>query len=160
EVGPEESIDLCFDIPSDHPCGTFWYHAHKHGSVAMQLAGGMAGVIVVENGRGCLGGKPAVKGATMRGHQRVLGLQQHPYRPDDNGVPVDINWKDVYDKPQEKVQREKANKLRRPTLINGELLPTIHMRPGEVQRWRCIHAGLEETLDLALVKANDDWKPL
>src|SRR5262249_5748179 len=50
EVGPGEFMDLCFDIHDKHTCGTMWYHAHKHGSVALQLAGGMAGVLIVEGG--------------------------------------------------------------------------------------------------------------
>ena len=38
----------------------------------------------------------------------------------------------------------------RPTLINGQLVPVIRMRPGEVQRWRFIHAGVLENVALAL----------
>lgn len=34
-------------IPDDHPSGTYWYHPHFHGSVAVQVAGGMAGAIIV-----------------------------------------------------------------------------------------------------------------
>ena len=28
--------------------------------------------------------------------------------------------------------------------VNGQVNPTIHMRPGEAQRWRFIHAGMTE----------------
>lgn len=38
-----------FELPGDHPTGTFWYHAHKHGSAANQVADGLAGVLVVED---------------------------------------------------------------------------------------------------------------
>ena len=38
----------------------------------------------------------------------------------------------------------------RPTLINGQLVPVIRMRPGEVQRWRFIDAGVQENVALAL----------
>lgn len=37
KIKPGESIRYEIDIPEDHPAGTFWYHAHKHGSVAPQL---------------------------------------------------------------------------------------------------------------------------
>ena len=32
----------------------------------------------------------------------------------------------------------------RRTIINGKLEPTFKMQPGEVQRWRFIHAGLRK----------------
>ncbi len=160
EVGPEEYLDLCFDIPEDHVCGTMWYHAHKHGSVALQLAGGMAGVLIVEGGKGSLDEDPAIRAATAKEHEKILVFQQIPYRPAPDGKVVEVLPADVYAAPMEKNKRVKANELKRRTLINGEWYPTITMRPGEVQRWRCVHGGLEETLDLALVKTGKDGLPL
>ena len=34
--------------------------------------------------------------------------------------------------------------------VNGQREPIIRMRPGEVQRWRIVHAGHENNLRLAL----------
>ena len=34
--------------------------------------------------------------------------------------------------------------------VNGQREPAIRMRPGEVQRWRIVHAGHEDNLHLAL----------
>src|SRR5262249_37783533 len=51
EVGPEESKELCYDIPTTHMPGTFWFHAHRHGSTALQLSSGMAGALIVEPGQ-------------------------------------------------------------------------------------------------------------
>jgi FtsP/CotA-like multicopper oxidase with cupredoxin domain len=43
------------------------------------------------------------------------------------------------------------DKTQRPTTrINGQLRPTIEMRPGEVQRWRFVHAGIDDKLTIAL----------
>ena len=36
-VGPGETKDYVFEIPSDHPPGFNFYHPHKHGSTAVQL---------------------------------------------------------------------------------------------------------------------------
>ncbi|MBY5933539.1 multicopper oxidase domain-containing protein [Tateyamaria omphalii] len=36
-----------YELPDDHPVGTFWYHPHKHGSVAAQVGPGMAGALIV-----------------------------------------------------------------------------------------------------------------
>lgn len=40
-----------FDLPRTHPAGTFWYHAHRHGSTAIQAASGMEGVLIVRGNR-------------------------------------------------------------------------------------------------------------
>ena len=37
-------------VPEEHPAGTFWYHAHVHGSTAVQVSSGMAGTLIVEGG--------------------------------------------------------------------------------------------------------------
>ena len=41
--------DFVYDIPADHMGGTFWYHAHHHGSSYLQVAGGMLGLMVVDD---------------------------------------------------------------------------------------------------------------
>jgi FtsP/CotA-like multicopper oxidase with cupredoxin domain len=43
-------------------------------------------------------------------------------------------------------------KTGRQITINGQLAPKITMRPGEVQHWRFIHAGIRETIDAQLQK--------
>eukprot|EP01060_Flectonema_neradi_P028616 TRINITY_DN3848_c0_g1_i3.p1 TRINITY_DN3848_c0_g1~~TRINITY_DN3848_c0_g1_i3.p1 ORF type:complete len:637 (+),score=112.67 TRINITY_DN3848_c0_g1_i3:37-1911(+) len=40
--------DYVYHMPSDHLMGTHWYHAHHHGSTAMQVGSGMAGILLVE----------------------------------------------------------------------------------------------------------------
>ena len=42
-IEPTEDKTFTYQIPSDHPAGTFWYHPHKHGSVAYQVSNGVAG---------------------------------------------------------------------------------------------------------------------
>ncbi len=38
-----------FELGANHPSGTFWYHAHKHGSVTRQVGGGLAGPLIVRD---------------------------------------------------------------------------------------------------------------
>ncbi|MFT4254955.1 MAG: multicopper oxidase family protein [Caulobacter sp.] len=40
-----------YNIPGDHPAGTFWYHPHVHGSTAIQVSSGLAGALVVKGER-------------------------------------------------------------------------------------------------------------
>lgn len=41
------SFCYVFDVPSDHPMGTFWYHTHRHGAGKMQAHQGMLGTLHV-----------------------------------------------------------------------------------------------------------------
>lgn len=60
EIPPGEHYTYEFQIPQDHPAGTFWYHPHYHGLVAEQLFGGLAGLFVV---RGELDQIPEIQAA-------------------------------------------------------------------------------------------------
>lgn len=42
--------DFVYDISADHMGGTFWYHAHHHGSTFLQVAGGAFGLLLVNDG--------------------------------------------------------------------------------------------------------------
>ncbi|MEM7761047.1 MAG: multicopper oxidase domain-containing protein, partial [Cyanobacteria bacterium P01_A01_bin.40] len=47
KIEPGEKLTYEFQIPDNHPSGTFWYHPHLHGLVAEQLFGGLAGLFIV-----------------------------------------------------------------------------------------------------------------
>ncbi len=137
QIRPGESFDYTFEIPENHHAGTFWYHAHKHGSTAIQLASGMAGALIVEGG---LDHAPVVKDA----EEKILVLQQSTVTKPD-GEPGYIDPDSIY--------KEKGN----PSFvqaINGVVTPTIVMRPGEIQRWRIIHAGTTEAIELDIEGIN------
>ncbi len=130
KIGPQSEVQLQIDIPDDHPPGTFWYHAHKHGSVSVQLASGMAGALIIE---GNIDDVPEIKAA----EEKLFVFQQIPY--DKNGVVEDFvslrkNFEDKF------------------TTVNGIKKPRITMRPGEVQRWRFVDGGIFETLNIRLIE--------
>lgn len=74
DVAPGKSQRYEIEIPANHPPGTHWYHAHKHGSVAMQLASGIAGALVIEGG---LDDLPEIKNAD----EEVMVFQQLTVSP-------------------------------------------------------------------------------
>ncbi|WSH67944.1 multicopper oxidase domain-containing protein (plasmid) [Rhizobium ruizarguesonis] len=43
-----------FELAHNHPPGTNWYHAHKHGSTALQVSGGMVGPLIVRDPPGSM----------------------------------------------------------------------------------------------------------
>lgn len=48
---PDFTYEYEYNIPGDHPAGTFWYHPHVHGSTAIQVSSGLAGALVIKGER-------------------------------------------------------------------------------------------------------------
>jgi len=69
-----------YNIPADHPAGTFWYHPHVHGSTALQVASGMAGALIV---RGDRWPEPSRSGSGFRAGDIDLLLR----KSDDTPIP-------------------------------------------------------------------------
>jgi FtsP/CotA-like multicopper oxidase with cupredoxin domain/peroxiredoxin len=142
QVPPRGRQDYSIQIAAQHPPGTHWYHPHKHGSVAVQVCSGMAGALIVEGG---LDEVAEIKAAT----EHILLFQQIPFSDTQNGTVVGT---------VESISAITGWPGGRQTTINGLLQPVIEMAPSEVQRWRLIHAGIGERMDLALRTVDD--KPL
>ncbi len=120
----ESQVDI--KIPAGHHPGTYWYHAHRHGSTAIQLSSGMAGALIIE---GRLDAELRQRGID----ERLFVFQQISHK---NGVLESFN--DIG-----------KNAV---TSINGQINPDILLRSGQVERWRFINGGFEEVLPLALVR--------
>jgi FtsP/CotA-like multicopper oxidase with cupredoxin domain/peroxiredoxin len=142
DVLPGTTQDYEIRIPANHPSGTFWYHAHRHGSVAAQVASGMSGAIIVEGGMDAV---PEIA-ATSGDHDRVMLLQQIPY------VIPPGESEGVIEEGFGQFGPGTWNSSGRFTSINGIVLPVINLRPGEVERWRLVDSGFRERIDLRLVR--------
>ncbi|MEO7340574.1 MAG: tyrosinase family protein [Luteolibacter sp.] len=140
DIPPGKSFDYEVAIPANHPCGTFWYHAHRHGSVAAQTSSGMAGAILVEGDQDEI---PEIKAA---GNQLMI-LQQIPFKTNERGVGV-IEPADV----KELFGPGYWDRSGRFTTINGTVLPLIEMSPGQVVRWRVVNSGFREAMRLRMIK--------
>jgi L-ascorbate oxidase len=166
-INPGVSFQYEYNIPGDHPSGTFWYHTHRHGSTALQVSSGMAGALIIRGDR--LPSEAAhgdidtlVKGMT----ERVMVMQQIQYacrEPDQNGKlgPIKTNKDGTYRcdpgdvgkiESYDQFGQGKWGKSGRYTTINGVVLPAFHTKQGQVERWRMIHAGVHDTISLTLVK--------
>lgn len=132
EGEPAKEYMIEVKVPDDHPTGTYWYHAHLHGSTALQVSSGMAGALIVEDKEEDK--IPEIKDA----EEKIFVVQQIVYNQkgeiEDYEPFVPTGWKHS----------------KRHVTINGQIVPIIKMRPGEVQRWRFIHAGIRESIQLEL----------
>jgi FtsP/CotA-like multicopper oxidase with cupredoxin domain/peroxiredoxin len=160
DVNPQQEFTFEYTIPADHPSGTFWYHPHRHGSVAYQLSNGLAGALIVEGTATDefpdLEDIPEIRAAS----ERILVLQLYDFRVDPPGVEgvgridAKIIYKDVPPEsrscPAIPVPDHDPGEQGEVTAINGVIDPVIQLRPGEVQRWRLIHAAWDVNRRLSL----------
>jgi FtsP/CotA-like multicopper oxidase with cupredoxin domain len=97
--------------------GTHWYHAHKHGSTAINVSNGMTGVFIIEGpydddlntfyGKGWTRTQPVIV-------INQLGVSPNLMRSQGFGT------------------QDKGPDF----MVNGRFQPVIDMAPGEVQLWR------------------------
>jgi FtsP/CotA-like multicopper oxidase with cupredoxin domain len=165
---PGDEFQNEIKIPPDHPPGTHWYHAHHHGSVALQVSSGLAGMLIVEGG---LDDVPEIAQA----REEILVFQQVSYSARDclgeDGKDVrppsqrEIGagciesyanfgpgiWPHVSAAPAGDGRAAAADQSQlRQTSVNGQVQPTLFARPGEVVRLRTVHAGVRETINLSV----------
>jgi FtsP/CotA-like multicopper oxidase with cupredoxin domain len=111
-----ESFQYEYQIPPNHPSGVYHYHPHVHGASHQQIFGGLVGSIIIE---GDLDRLPGVAGVP----ERLLVLQSTQLTPDGGSV----------------IAQEDASQKDYLRLVNGQLNPTMTIRPGETQRWRVMN---------------------
>jgi L-ascorbate oxidase len=162
-INPRVSFQYEYNIPPDHPAGTFWYHSHRHGSTALQVSSGMAGALIVrgdrlpsENTHGDIDTLLKRRdGSTIQ--ERILVLQQIQYYcPKSTNKWIcdshDTGVIESYDNFGPGTWRQSG----RYTSINGEILPSFIAKAGEIERWRLIHAGVRDTISLEFRRLKTD----
>lgn len=149
-ISPGEEFFYEIKIPPDHPPGTFWYHPHVHGSTALQVSSGMEGALIIE---GDIDRVPAIAAA----REQIFVFQQIDYATSDNKLNR-LEKKGTLEDFNRPFNNGDWANGKRSTLINGTLAPILEMQPGEVQRWRLIDAGVEETVLFKIT--GPDGKPV
>lgn len=158
DIAPNETFDYEIKIPPDHVPGTYWYHAHMHGSTATQVASGMEGALIVMGDQvpNTVDSLPSVKAAT----EKIFVIQQLIYdetghlEPDAGGnAPPGVFPTLGKGPPPNQIPYYGPcswEPMKRAHTINGQMFPVLTMAPGEVQRWRLIDAGIRESIGVEL----------
>jgi FtsP/CotA-like multicopper oxidase with cupredoxin domain len=159
-IQPRTTWQYVVRIPRNHPEGTFWYHAHAHGSTAVQVASGMEGALIVEDDPQRI--PPELAAASTPEREKIFVLQVISYEPTVAG-PGEVaardnptSFTDLF--PQDPKKKPPAGPAW-PETVNGQLVPVITIQPGEVQRWRFIDATFRASIHLA-VKGSSGNLPL
>jgi L-ascorbate oxidase len=181
-INPGAQFGYEYNIPRDHPAGTFWYHTHRHGSTALQVSSGMAGALIIRGNRmpsltanGDLetllyqGGKPVPEQILLfqqiqygcldkDGHIKVkteLGPDGKPKVVAWVCDPNDVGVIETYDDGSQfnsGFGPDSWAASGRYTSINGQVLATLKATSGQLARWRLIHAGVRDTIALQFQK--------
>ncbi len=130
EISPGKSHTYEYQIPQNHPAGTFWYHPHKHGLVAEQLFGGLAGLFII---RGELDEIPEIKAAK----EEFLVLKD--FALDDNG--------NISDTGHMAAMTGRAGGL---LTASGRVNPAITISKGGLLRLRLLNASPSRFFRLSL----------
>ncbi len=163
KIPPQTSFKYEFNIPQDHPAGTFWYHPHLHGSTALQVSSGMAGTLIIHGNRLPQVNKTGDIDTLLRYkngdpfRERVALLQQIPYacRDENNEIKKAENGYWICDNEDVGTITNYDDQFGpgtwtasgRHTTINGRVLPVYDgARTGELERWRLIHAGVRDSV--------------
>lgn len=170
-IKPGVDFEYEYNIPIDHPAGTFWYHPHQHGATAMQVASGMAGALVVEGERYPTATANGDLDVMLKQFQpddgsgsagEVMLLQQIPYDcPSNSLTPARPCDKDAVGVLEDFDQVEDPNawlKSGRYTSVNGKVQPVLKMKTQRLYRWRLIDTGFQATVVLRIRRANDPQK--
>lgn len=116
QIPPGDSLTYRFTLPRNHPAGLFWFHPHLHGSVARQVARGLAAPFVI---RGEIDAIPEVAAAD----ESILVLQD--FELDGSGRVVEPSL------PQLMHGREGST-----IAVGGSINPVIPIRQGGLLRLR------------------------
>jgi FtsP/CotA-like multicopper oxidase with cupredoxin domain len=134
-VLPGASRDYTFKIPAG-TAGTYWYHPHPDMTTTEQVARGLYGALVVRPAQAADDPLNGIR-------DRLLVLSDNRFKADGS---VDIP---AHMSPESQVDAEngrEGNVL----LVNGQTLPSISIRPGELQRLRIINASAARIYRLAI----------
>jgi FtsP/CotA-like multicopper oxidase with cupredoxin domain len=125
-VEPGGSFDYEYDLPANHPSGTFWYHPHHHGSVADQVAAGLYGAIIVDD------------------------LEELPVTRDRVLLVSDISLTGTGSLRPPSLAERMMGREGETVLVNGQVLPVLSAASGDRERWRVINACPARYLRLQL----------
>ena len=179
-IAPGERFRYEYDIPADHPAGTFWYHPHRHGSGFVQVGSGMAGALIVTGNRMPTKTSPGDVDILLKDErgrpfpERVILFQQIEYGCLNDEGKIEGEW-NAQNEPVRPLTCS-AGKIGgiesfdtdwgwqytgRYTGINGKVQPQLsNARAGAFERWRLVNAGTGEGMRMRLYRLHPSAPPL
>lgn len=132
-VEPGGRLDYVFRVPRG-TAGTYWYHPHPDQRAGPQVAKGLFGALIVRAAGDPLSGVAS---------ERLLILHDNRFLSDgavDLADPMSAQGRRDFENGREGDAQ----------FVNGQIMPSISIRAGEVQRWRVINASAARVYRLAI----------
>jgi FtsP/CotA-like multicopper oxidase with cupredoxin domain len=133
-VAPGSTYVYTFRIPRGW-AGTYWYHPHPDARSSYQVAMGLFGALIVH--------APDDPLARLALPDKILILSDNRFDahgaisfPDSGSIQAEVDLENG----------REGNVL----MVNGQVMPTIPIRPGGVQRWRIVNASASRVYRLSL----------
>ena len=131
-VLPGKSRDYVFRIPFDS-AGTYWYHPHPDMTTTEQVSRGLYGALIIRPAKDPLEGI----------HERLLVLSDNRFTANGSvDLPGHMSMAGSID-----AQNGREGEV---LFINGHTMPSMSIRPGELQRLRIINAAAARVFRLAI----------
>lgn len=145
-----------YEMPDDHPVGTFWYHPHKHGAVASQVGPGMSGALIVRSQEGMPDFDDLIAAQPYnitRADEEILVLQTIPYYFSNAAQTEGVFYPAGYyvgGAPDPSScyglsLTEAPETTEPPTTVNGQRVPTLSLAQGQIKRLRFVNATNGQT---------------
>jgi L-ascorbate oxidase len=148
------TVGYRIQVPAGHPAGSFWYHPHKHGAVALHLASGLAGALIVEDRTNGIDSLPAVAAAA----EKILVIQQISYGTDASGSNA-VTCASTYGAAQCPGSPPSPTTTNSAFSVNGQFAPTISMGTNEAQLWRVVNATPASLVPVCLIRVAGGTAP-
>ncbi|MFG2698238.1 multicopper oxidase family protein [Kitasatospora sp. NPDC048407] len=145
-VSPGATITYRLAVPADHPQGTFWYHSHAMGTMCAANGAHNMSDMAFEPGQTQNQIFAGLSGAMIVGDNRSL-------------LPVGLRNATAHTLVLKDAQIDAAGRIVQNTispanptvrLVNGQLRPTLTLKPNETQLWRLVNAGADIPYQLRL----------
>uniref|UniRef100_K3X0T5 Plastocyanin-like domain-containing protein n=1 Tax=Globisporangium ultimum (strain ATCC 200006 / CBS 805.95 / DAOM BR144) TaxID=431595 RepID=K3X0T5_GLOUD len=167
-----------YQIRSDHPSGTFWYHPHSHGIVNTQLSGLMAGALIVVDRPGDFPEEISKMDDLVlilqaicvenchTTYDCIVNALKNDYDSNSSTAMGGMDMSDMSDMDIDSEEEEEEEQEPFPVdlrvdrnsplndtsllhaYVNGQYLPEVHMKPGEFKRLRYLNAIANNVAEL------------
>jgi FtsP/CotA-like multicopper oxidase with cupredoxin domain len=133
-VAPRGSYDYAFRI-WPNSAGTYWYHPHADRRSTFQVAMGLYGGLIVRAAHDPLAAK-GIRDRLLILSDNRLSADGSISFPDSQSIQAEVDFENG----------REGNVL----FVNGQVMPTVPIRPGEVQLWRIVNASATRVYRMAL----------
>ncbi len=133
-IAPGETHDYAFRVAAGS-AGTYWYHPHPDRRSAFQVAMGLFGAIIVRAPHDPLAARGIPEKLLILSDNRLTPDGAVSF-PDPRSIDAEVDLENG----------REGDAL----FVNGQVMPTIPIRRGEIQRWRIVNASAARIYRLAL----------